>query len=198
MRAGQQYADPGTQAGPGRARQGGQPEPSAANHFRSGAYDEPLLSRATPAPRHRSRPVPVGFPSRRDAGDVRQVPGTAAARVASLPPVSVLFTLPVASKTQRAGDAHHPVVALGMTSLMVILPCCVGLSLRPRQDERSSPDLHEPGQSAPRLRTCVVLPGLSVPGRRAIGHAPARCRGFQPKREVGVRGHGHHGQTAGA
>src|SRR2546425_932095 len=39
---------------------------------RSGAYDEPLLSRATSAPRHRSRPVPVGFPSRRDAGDVRQ------------------------------------------------------------------------------------------------------------------------------
>jgi hypothetical protein len=33
-----------------------------------------------------------------------------------------------------------------MTSLMVILPCCVALSLRPPQDERSSPDAHEPGR----------------------------------------------------
>src|SRR5690242_8259422 len=39
---------------------------------RSGAYDEPLLSRATPAPRHPSPPAGVGFASRRDAGGVRQ------------------------------------------------------------------------------------------------------------------------------
>jgi hypothetical protein len=52
---------------------------------------------------------------------------------------------------------RQPVVAPGMTSLMVILPGCVALSLRPPQDERSSPDAHEPGASALPLRICVML-----------------------------------------
>lgn len=79
-------------------------------------------------------------------------------------------------------------VAPGNDELMVIPPCCAGLSLRPRRHERSSPDAHDPGASAPRLRTWVVLRGFAVAPARSGSGGPGDSLAEQ---DADRRGYGY-------
>jgi hypothetical protein len=57
---------------------------------------------------------------------------------------------------------------------MVIPPWCAGLSLRPRQHERSSPDAHEPG------RERAAVADLGGAARASPSRAPAQPEAVAP------------------